>query len=209
MLQTLRLKYHRSLAYTLDEMLVVLATLGLIATFTIPKVLQSTDTGINKAKFKETYSAINEAYFAKLIDGTFNPSLAGADLLEKLNVTKHCPNHALNEGCAPTSQTGYPNEANEAGVVLATGVMIYGLSDGWGAGPNAFIIDVNGLAGPNTAGQDILVLSYCGSETPCYDTWYFENGTSEPGKIGPMSSPMFSSLDYYNANKALFLSLFE
>src|SRR3712207_5952575 len=48
--------------FTLAELLIALAILGVIATFTIPKVLNSQQDGKYKAMAKETVSAVSEAF---------------------------------------------------------------------------------------------------------------------------------------------------
>jgi prepilin-type N-terminal cleavage/methylation domain-containing protein len=54
-------KQH-SLGFTLAELLIALAILGEIATFTIPKILSSQQNGTNKAKAKEAFSMVSSAY---------------------------------------------------------------------------------------------------------------------------------------------------
>lgn len=54
--------------FTLSELLIALAILGLIATFTIPKVLQSVGSSSNKTVVKEAASMINGAYDSVLAD---------------------------------------------------------------------------------------------------------------------------------------------
>ncbi|HEY9685571.1 MAG TPA: type II secretion system protein [Coleofasciculaceae cyanobacterium] len=52
------------LGFTLAELLIALAILGVIATFTIPKVLQSTTSGQNTAVAKEAASMVSGAFTA-------------------------------------------------------------------------------------------------------------------------------------------------
>ena len=58
--------------FTLSELLIALAILGLIATFTIPKVLNSTDTASKQAVFKETLGMLSEIQYEAVQTGQFN-----------------------------------------------------------------------------------------------------------------------------------------
>lgn len=55
-------RHHKHNAFTLSELLIALAVLGVIATFTIPKVLQSQRVSAWNASAKEAAAAISEAY---------------------------------------------------------------------------------------------------------------------------------------------------
>lgn len=59
--------------FTLSELLIALAILGVIATFTIPKVLQSQQDGKYKAVAKEAMAALSEAYQLYKLKNTVNP----------------------------------------------------------------------------------------------------------------------------------------
>jgi prepilin-type N-terminal cleavage/methylation domain-containing protein len=65
--------------FTLAELLIALAILGVIATFTIPKVLQSQQDGRYKAMAKEAAGIVSEAYQTYRqnngISATFNPNM--------------------------------------------------------------------------------------------------------------------------------------
>jgi prepilin-type N-terminal cleavage/methylation domain-containing protein len=53
---------NKTFGFTLAELLIALAILGVIATFTIPKVLQSQADSKYKAIAKETAAAVSQAY---------------------------------------------------------------------------------------------------------------------------------------------------
>lgn len=55
---------HRASGFTLAELLIALAILGVIATFTIPKVLQSQQNTAWKSAAKETAAMISASYSA-------------------------------------------------------------------------------------------------------------------------------------------------
>lgn len=135
---------RREQAFTLSELLIALAILGLIATFTIPKVLQNVESNQKKAVFKETFAALSEIVYEGCISGAMDATNAGPYILNKLNASKICMNNATTEGCFPQNNV-FGSEANEPGALLANGASIGGLSTVVGS----IVIDWNGAAGPN------------------------------------------------------------
>jgi len=75
----------RRKGFTLSELLIALAILGVIATFTIPKVLQSQQNGEYKAIGKETVGMIAQAYQLYRAANTPNSNTSPADLTPYMN----------------------------------------------------------------------------------------------------------------------------
>lgn len=71
--------------FTLAELLIALAILGVIATFTIPKVLQSTTSGQNTAIAKEAASMISGAHAAHQMSNTFAATTTAGVLTQYMN----------------------------------------------------------------------------------------------------------------------------
>lgn len=78
----------RSPAFTLSELLIALAILGIIAIFTIPKVLQSQRDGRNKAITKEMIAAVSGAYQAYKLNNVPSATMHLGDLTPYLNYVK-------------------------------------------------------------------------------------------------------------------------
>ncbi len=76
---------QKSLGFTLAELLISLAILGVIATFTIPKVLNGSQNGQMTAVAKEAISAVSGAYQAYRLDNTVDANTSWADLTAYLN----------------------------------------------------------------------------------------------------------------------------
>lgn len=74
--------------FTLSELLIALAILGVIATFTIPKVLQSQQDGKYKAMGKETAGFMSEAFSIHKTKGLLTTSTVSRDLEPYLNFVK-------------------------------------------------------------------------------------------------------------------------
>lgn len=75
--------FHK--AFTLAELLIALAILGVIATFTIPKVLSSQQNGQYNAIAKESAAAISQAYQTYALQNAITSGFSLADLDSYLN----------------------------------------------------------------------------------------------------------------------------
>ncbi len=120
-------------AFTLTELLVSMAILGLIASLTLPHMFMSMDRAKKRAVFKEAYQALQDAVYASTMEGEANASWNIVN--RRLNVSKICDTNARTQGCT-SHQFG---EAGEPGVVLSTGVTVFGLHPVVSSG-DAFVI---------------------------------------------------------------------
>lgn len=78
------LKTHK-IGFTLAELLISLAILAEIATFTIPKVLTSQRISAHNASAHEAASIVAAAYQQHLISGSLTTNTYGTDLTQYLN----------------------------------------------------------------------------------------------------------------------------
>jgi prepilin-type N-terminal cleavage/methylation domain-containing protein len=74
--------------FTLAELLIALAILGVIATFTIPKILSSQQNGEKVAKAKEVAGMISTAYQQLQLGSTITSGTKPSDLIPYLNYVK-------------------------------------------------------------------------------------------------------------------------
>lgn len=141
------------------ELLIALAILGVIATFTIPKILSSQNDAKRFAIFKETIAALNDAFHNGCVEGAISETNFGTYMIQHLNARKICSTNSQSEGCWEPS-VNFASQANLPGAVLNNGAFIAGLDDSSsGTGSDLIIIDWNGLDGPNTEGNDQIALS--------------------------------------------------
>ncbi len=80
-----RWKMYKCSGFTLAELLSALAILGVIATFTIPKVLQASTNGQYNSSAKEVASMFVNAYDAYRLNNSINASTSVADLTPYMN----------------------------------------------------------------------------------------------------------------------------
>jgi prepilin-type N-terminal cleavage/methylation domain-containing protein len=74
-----------TLGFTLAELLITLAILGIIATFTIPKLLAAQQTSAYNAKAKEAAAMVAAAYTLYGLSNTVNSSTRMGDLTPYFN----------------------------------------------------------------------------------------------------------------------------
>lgn len=172
--------------FTLAEVLITLAIIGVVSALTIPGLIANTREQQYKTAWKKTFSAFNQATLSIMNDngGTMIGVNSPTDVRQlrdiyknKLSAVKscgytttlgHCWHNAgivkyLNGDSDP-----YTDE-DEAGLILADGTLI---NFGWVSDPscsyyyfatsqtirwcNRIYVDVNGFKEPNTLGKDVF-----------------------------------------------------
>ena len=171
-------------AFTLAEVLITLAVIGIVAAMSIPSLMNSTgDKELSVARQK-AYSTMS-GFFNKLnennelpLSSTTGYQTAFVNLFTKyLNTTSSCNGqfncwHNINQwykhnGTALNFSDGY-------GAVTADGMLISSIGNFVGACssnpvmlPNScvhFLVDVNGFKKPNTWGKDIIAFEMTGTQ---------------------------------------------
>lgn len=150
--------------FTLAELLISLAILGVIATFTIPKVLNAQQDSKRKAVLRETLASLEAVMHDGLLTGQFSQQHNGDYILSHLNAVKVCDTDAEAQGCW-TQSSPHSSENNEPGLIMHNGVDVAGLNNWTADAWNIVILDWNGADPPNVEGQDQLVLLMCEDPT--------------------------------------------
>ncbi len=180
---TCGLQNFRNLAFTLAEVLITLAIIGVVAALTIPTVVRNYQKQQAVTQLKKTYSALaNTTSLAIANEGpvtTWDVEGAGSGavaftnryLVPYLKVAKNCETETagecsfkhmyLNGECKNCSL-----DANYARFFLTDGTLI-GVYTFNGEGSNGYyykyaniIIDINGKRNPNVWGKDIFRFDY-------------------------------------------------
>lgn len=145
--------------FTLAELLIALAILGVIATFTIPKVLQNQQNSEKAAVFKETIATLNSVFNTGIQRSEVTESNFGTYILDRINAVKICRTNAVTEGCWTTGVDPVAGQASQAGAILHNGATLSGFDDNAiGGGYDFIVIDWNGPDGPNVEGDDVMVM---------------------------------------------------
>lgn len=178
----------RENGFTLAELLIALAILGVIATFTIPKVLNSQQDGQKSAVFRETIAALESITISGVQQGELNNSNNGSYILSKLNAVKICDTDSSAQGCWNQGIQGNPNlTVTQPGLIMHNGAFVVGLDDDNSPPVNNIYIDYNGLEEPNIVGQDQIYLAICYGAGGCAAN-IAGSGPKVQGKIGPINA---------------------
>jgi prepilin-type N-terminal cleavage/methylation domain-containing protein len=187
-------KHHAiSFAFTLSELLVSLAVIGLISAFAIPKVINSVEASQKKIIFRETIAVIQDVYNTCLLD----ESCIVADyneLYNRLNAVKICDTTTTACVTNPSVESG---SINRDGAIFQTGAYMWGFARSFDD-RDGFAIDFNGTKPPNLLGEDILWLVRCNLKDNTVANYSPMMKDPLHGKIGPyLGSP--ESVALYNA----------
>jgi prepilin-type N-terminal cleavage/methylation domain-containing protein len=174
---------RRANAFTLSELLIALAVLGIITTFTLPKLFQQFEQQQFRAIHKELIASVNSLTLQGINEGSITDTNGGLGpyLLGNLNAVTTCNTNGILQGCyAGVSITGGAGSNglghfDQPSVILPNGAVISGLSNF--AGEKLIGIDANGTKPPNEIGRDVVLFHACHLRAGC--PYY---GASHPGK---------------------------
>jgi prepilin-type N-terminal cleavage/methylation domain-containing protein len=168
------MKTSSQTGFTLAELLIALALLGVIAAFTIPKVLEATGTQQATAQLKEAASTLESAWYNQKLQNSFSSgnSLA-TSVIPALNTASSSTagsafgangpmvtlQAAGSHACNATYIDGYAQFANGAIIMFGPdpGLSTYSVIPAGAAGNVPICIDTNGINGPNQVGVDVFV----------------------------------------------------
>lgn len=162
--------------FTLAEVLITLAIIGVVAAFTIPALMQSIGSMQYKSAFKKQFSVFSSVILELNTEQIFPVAdynaLAAAISNSKLAYLKYCDTDSVSQGCWNTTHktikgetTPLGNGCYSPGFILKDGAYFciignsgsnsYCLSNKTiSLGCAAALIDVNGQKGPNKFGVD-------------------------------------------------------
>lgn len=183
--------------FTLAELLIALTILGVIAVFTIPKILQAQQDSRNKAVLRETYGALSSIYEEGFLKGTMTHGNTVSYLAGRLNAVKICPNDAYAEGCTGIYNWG----PGWGGFVLHSGALVMVWQ---GGSVEDFNIDANGDTPPNTWGAGSDVMWFLGNAS-----LYPDYCKVKPGMIGFPDASCASNWSNYAQTQADYYAVFQ
>ena len=171
--------------FTLAELLIALAILGVIATFTIPKVLQSQQSSKDKSATKEAVAMVSGAFQAYTFNNKITANTWFYDFTPYMNYVADDTQSVLDDD--PTGTTR--NCSSFPCLKLHSGATLQHDSDRYGgtSASNAlyFMIDPDGKSG--SANKSIYFLIYANGKIR---TW------------GTMDDPTVTMFNTYHPNAA-------
>lgn len=200
-------------AFTLAEILITLAIIGVVAALTIKAVQNASWDMQQKAQFKKVISTIGNAldgiradlgYFPDCRYGlpagsaTDDCTFFWAEFKKKLNIIKTCTSNAYSGGCIPYYPEGYTQTCpNFSQVNIQNALPAYVLSDGaiimnYSLNHPLMLVDINGKTPPNKMGYDVFEMRFHGNNTYTKISSYNCIDPPEPG--GMTSRQMFAAI---------------
>jgi prepilin-type N-terminal cleavage/methylation domain-containing protein len=192
--------------FSLSELLISVAVLGLISALTLPAVYNSVQKNQKKAVLKESVSVVQTAFLHCLNMGECSSGDYGK-MYDNINATTLCKE---SDGSCTFSYpiAGAPSEStntNSVGYLLQTGAYMWGFQTDSVHQSDAFVIDFNGEAAPNVVGEDVLYLlrcdmeGYAGGGQVCIQP---KHGSIQPiGPFSPASTVLWEDI-FSNINNA-------
>jgi prepilin-type N-terminal cleavage/methylation domain-containing protein len=178
---------RKAIGFTLAELLIALAILGVIATFTIPKIIGAAGNGQNTAIAKEAASMVSGAFSTYQLSNTLASGTTGGALTQYMNyvtidsstATTMVPACSATTPCIKLHNGGILQygTANSFGGTATTNALYFNLDpDGAGAATTAsFVQYYNGRL--TTAGQQAAATASTGALATTYatDPYYIQN----------------------------------
>lgn len=189
--------YKRNSGFTLAEVLITLAIIGVVAAITIPILYNNSQNAQFKVAAKEAYSIIAQAFLQ--VSNDYNGNFLGkfnnaTDVLNAvtpyLKVSKTCPlgstigiNYCFTDKSYYLNGNAYPYNnflnANSTGLILNNGMTIYVYTpntstaacnvDGQSNSCAVIGIDTNGFSPPNKFGYDIYGFNLSATQITPYN----------------------------------------
>lgn len=161
--------------FTLAEVLITLGIIGVVAAMTLPALTNKIEKTVLKSQIKKNYSYLSQVQQKVLfewgdalnISGGFGYKEFNDAMLSSLKIIRKCEKNALAKHCIPkyiglnVSQCQGFNENNiynnQPVYILADGSFIIPYNEDW---RSLWLVDVNGMKGPNKAGYDLFDVAF-------------------------------------------------
>lgn len=169
--------------FTLAEILITLTIIGIVASMTIPSLLQKTQEQELRSAWKKTYSDLEQAMKRMMIengetildicsdsDSEQNADCMTKELSKYIINTKVCTSTQNYKKCWPHKWyqlNGTSEGTINIGLIMNNGTLLQVYRQN--AYNGGIIIDVNGIKGPNTVSKDI------------FRVWVLKNGLKPAG----------------------------
>lgn len=170
------IKKQKHVAFTLSEVLIIIAIIGVIASLTIITLNAKIQKFVLKNQIKKNYSYLSQTMQKVMFEiGDNTPENTGGfgwkdindAIIKNLKIIKICEGNALKSHCIPEyqglniSQCSGFNENNiynfSTIYILADGSFLIPYNHDW---RSLWLVDVNGMKGPNKASYDLFDVAF-------------------------------------------------
>lgn len=158
---------------TLTEVMLAMSIIGVIAVFTLPKIMYANAVDQRSLTIRETVLTLHQIMEEGMYNGDLSCTNFQTYFLKRMNALETCSGDSSTQGCWDTAKQGSPGsigatEIDEPGLIMHNGASVVGFRNialvPTDPRANGILVDWNGLKGPNTIGDDQLWLDMC------YDT---------------------------------------
>jgi prepilin-type N-terminal cleavage/methylation domain-containing protein len=153
---------NSSVGFTLAELLVSLAVLGVIATFTIPKILNAQQNQKFNAIAKEDASTLSSAYSIYQLQNGKNPNIGIKDFISYINYVVLTSTGSIDDvngyGYHDCNITAYCLKMHNGSIIRYDLQSTFGESNTTNA--VSFVVDPDGMYGGSTSGSSKSVKFY-------------------------------------------------
>lgn len=158
--------------FTLAEVLITLAIIGIVAALTVPTLIQKYQKQVAVTRLKKAYSIISQALQLSQIDNgsvnTWDNTLDGHQFFEKylkpylksveeISASRRVPYYLLNGNPYTGTTLGSDTKAGSTTFILADGLQVTMNSNYNSSGGLWVAFDVNGFQRPNKVGRDAFL----------------------------------------------------
>lgn len=165
-------------AFTLAEVLITLAIIGVVAAMTVPTLMQNHQRKAYTTQLHQVYTLLSQAFMQYMTDkNALNLHEAGLTSSAEITnfmqnyfkIVKSCTNftdcfydgtYKNINGSDLNNSSYWPGSANAPCFVIANGASLCLENAKYHGTYGHITIDVNGKAGPNVAGRDLYFVSY-------------------------------------------------
>lgn len=170
-------KIKKNRGFTLAEVLITLAIIGVVAALTIPTVIKNYKNTQTVVQLKKTYSELKRVHEQILFENGGNDPYFDIETYDATTIGKYCdenwvPKLKIAKKCTSATACGYKSDApyvlvsttnSPAGFSIGEYDCGYVLGDGTvfnlRYGDSNIVVDLNGLKEPNKLGRDVFLFS--------------------------------------------------
>lgn len=159
-------------AFTLAEVLITLGIIGVVAAITIPTLMNKAQDIEYRAKYKQAYADISQAFAGAIAEQTLTPRTGWSDAVATASewavmkgafkVAKECAAGHLDECWPPGEKINGAPDTDEQSFIDASG-------RSWAEYfylENVYFVDTNGYKGPNQFGKDRWFFATANADEP-------------------------------------------